>query len=486
MTKLYDRTGELRELRPLLERPGPTVAMLYGRRRVGKTFLLNRVWPREATFYFVAAETTPEINRREILDEVARQTGRVVEAEDYPTWRTVFRLLFELNAPDPAVVILDEYQYLRGGDDDVDSQLLAALELYRNAGSDRPLVLVLCGSLVRAMEQLDSVGAPLHGRFQWTGQLHPFDYYDAGAMAGFDGLRDRAYAYGIFGGTPSYLAGIDQGASLSENVCRSVLAPRGEVRRQVETSIEQEQGLRKVSDYRAVMTAIGQGRTTRNEIAQGAGLEKNYGLVTMLETLERLGYVRSTRNFDAASNEPYRYRLADPAVRFHYQLVNRFRTELEVNPPTEVWRAHLADRLDAYMGRVFEEMAEQAYHRRRRSDGLPMVADWGRWEGRDRARESLEMDIVARLTGGGMLTGAVKWNRHPVTIRLHHDHLRDLDRLKTAGRGWAHEATENRSRLLYVAAGGFEAGFRDQAEEDGLPVTAWSLADLYEPRRPGA
>lgn len=478
--RLYDRETERAELRPLLDRPGTSVVLLYGRRRVGKTFLLNRVWPSESTIYFVAADTTPEINRREVLDEVSRRTGRSVHPEDYPTWRTVFRLLLELNAPAPTVVILDEYQYLRGGDDDVDSQLLAALELQAASGApDRPFVLVLCGSLVREMSRLDSAGSPLHGRFRWTGQLHPFDYQDAAVMAGFSDLRDRAYAYGIFGGTPSYLAAIDRSESLAENVARAVLSPRGEVRRLVETAIEQEQGLRKISEYRAVLVAVGQGRTTRNEIAQAAGLDNTYAFVSMLETLERLGYVRSTRNFDAPSNAPYRYVLNDPPVRFYHALVNRYRAELETNDPREVWDAYIADQLDTYMGRVFEEMAVQAYQRGRAAHDLPMVAEWGRWEGTDRDGGSLEMDLVARLTDGGMLTGAVKWNRSPVPARVHHDHVRDLQRLARSGRRWAHEALEPGSRLLYVAAGGFGAGFEERARETGLPVTTWTLEDLY-------
>ncbi len=477
---LYDRETERAELRALLDRPGTSVALLYGRRRVGKTFLLNRVWPSESTYYFVAADTTPEINRGEILDEVSRRTGRAVHPEDYPTWRTVFRLLLELNAPAPTVVILDEYQYLKGGEDDVDSQLLAALELQAaSGGPGRPLVLVLCGSLVEEMAGLDAAGSPLHGRFRWTGQLEPFDYRDAAEMAGFSDLRERAYAYGIFGGTPSYLAAIDGSETLADNVARAVLSPRGEVRRLVETAIEQERGLRKVSEYRAVLVAIGQGRTRRNEIAQAAGLDNTYAFVTMLETLERLGYIRATRNFDGPANAPYRYALSDPAVRFHHALVTRYRAELETNLPREVWDAHIAHRLDTYMGPVFEEMAVQAYHRRRGQEGLPMVAEWGRWEGTDRDGESLEIDLVARLTDGGMLTGAVKWNRTPVPARLHHDHVRGLERLARSGRRWAHEALEPGSRLLYVAGGGFEDGFEERTGDAGLPVTLWTLEDLY-------
>ena len=78
-----------------------------------------------------------------------------------------------------------------------------------------------------------------------------------------------------------------------------------------------------------------------------------------------------------------------------------------------------------------------------------------------------------------MLTGAIKWNRTPVGVDLHRNHLRDLRRLADAGKRWAHEAQEQGSMLLYAAAGGFEDGFRNRAEGEGLSVILWSLEHVY-------
>ena len=90
---LVDRTEERKALRQLLDRPGPTLALVTGRRRVGKTFLLNHTWPDAQVFYFVASEGTSTVNRRELLQAIARRFEMDLEPADYPTWRTVFRLL---------------------------------------------------------------------------------------------------------------------------------------------------------------------------------------------------------------------------------------------------------------------------------------------------------------------------------------------------------------------------------------------------------
>lgn len=480
MRRIVDREEEQAKLRELAEAGEPRLALIYGRRRVGKTYLLTHLWDEERAFYFTASAVTPEQNRRRLIEEVAAWSGEGLQVEDYPTWRTVFRLLLSLKPKRPLVVVLDEFQYFGEDEKDLEgvtSELNAAWEGMR--GPERSLLLVLSGSAIRIMEALDAGGAPLHGRLAWKAQLNPFDYWDAAAMAPFDRLRDRAYVYGVFGGMPRYLAPVDTDRSFAENAADLMLSPRGEVRSQVETAILQEQGLRQIPKYAGILRAIGGGRTELGKIAARAGLDHDTSLRDKVERLVRLGYVEKHRNFGAGRTVPYRYRLADPAFMFYHEFVTRFETALEVNEPLEVWEAGIGPQIDSYMGHLFERMVEQAYRRRRREEDLPLVQEWGRWEGTDHAGESLEMDIVARLTSGDVMTGAIKWSRKTSGIQLHRHHMRDLDRLARSGYRWAHEAREGDSFVLHVAAGGFEDGFRERAEEDGLPVVCWSLGDLY-------
>lgn len=456
------------------------MALLYGRRRVGKSYLLTHAWDADHAFYFTASAVTSEQNRRSLVEEAARWSGATFHVDDYPTWRTVFRLLLGMKPGEPLVVVLDEFQYLGEGEESLEgvtSELNAAWEGLR--GPPRSLLLVLSGSATRVMEALDRGGAPLHGRLAWKARLEPFDYLDAAAMAPFPELRDRARLYGIFGGLPRYLAPVDPTRTLAENVADLVLSPRGEVRLQVETAILQEQGLRDIPKYLGILQAIGSGRTELAGIAARAGLDHDSSLRDKVDRLVELGYVERRQNFDAGRTTPFRYRLADPAFTFHHTFVLPMETALEVQDPMDVWSARVEPRLATYMGHQFEGIAEQAYYRLGREGALPLVEEWGRWEGTDRSRESLEMDIVTRLAEGGMVTGAIKWNRSPVDLDVHLDHVRDLDRLARSGHGWAHEALEPGSFLLYVAAGGFEPGFREGAEKAGVPVVCWGLEELY-------
>lgn len=478
---IVDRKHEVRRLHDLLERGSPQLVLMYGRRRVGKTHLLGRAWGERPAFYFTASETTPAQNREALLAAFAEWSGETVHAEDHPTWRSVFRLLLDHRSPDPLVVALDEFQYL-GNDarelNAVASELNAAWEMRRPA---RPLVFVVAGSAVRTLESLNEGGSPLYGRFAWQCRLRPFDYWYAGELSGFETARDRAYAYGVFGGTPRYLAAIEPSRSLADNIVSLALQPSGEVRELLQTALVQEQGLRDIPKYVAILRAIGRGRTELSQIADAAGLDSSATLRDKLERLIALDYVRAGRNLGAKPKEAYRYRVADPAMRFHYDVVAPLESTLATQSVRAVWERHVEPNLDAYMGFIFEAIVEEGYYRLQESIRLPLVDEWGRWEGLDRSREPLEIDVAATLMDGRVLTGAIKWNRRPVDVGVHTDHLGMIDRLAQAGVAWAHRARDPASPLLYAAAGGFTDRFRQAALASRDQVYLWTLDDLYRP-----
>jgi AAA+ ATPase superfamily predicted ATPase len=479
---MIDRGVEREQLRNLLAAGEQKLVLMYGRRRVGKTYLLGRAWGNEApAFYFTAAETTPTQNREALIAALAEWSGEEIHAEDYPTWRSVFRLLLDFRSPEPLVVTLDEFQYLGENPRELNavaSELNAAWEMRRPR---RPFVLVLAGSAVRTLEALNEGGSPLYGRFAWQCQLRPFNYWYAGELAGYSDLRERAYAYGIFGGTPRYLTPVNPQRTVAENAISLMLNPSGEVRELVQTSLLQEQGLREIQKYVAILRAVGKGRTGLNEIAQGAGLDPDTALRDKLDRLMALDYVQAGRNLGAKAKEPFRYRVADPAFRFYYEFVAPLESALATQSAGAVWEQYVAPNLDSYMGLIFEGIVQEAYYRLQARLNLPLVREWGRWEGVDRNRKSLEIDIASTLLDGRVLTGSIKWYKKPVDVAVHAEHLEMLDRLSRSGLSWAHAATAPDSPLLYVAASGFTDRFVKAARASRKEVYLWTLDDIFQP-----
>src|SRR5690606_455916 len=107
---IVDREAEVARLHQLADSGELKLGLLYGRRRVGKTYLLTHLWDPERAFYFTASATTPELNRRVLIEEAARWSGEDLRPEDNETWRNVFRTLMSLAPDRDIVMVIDEFQ----------------------------------------------------------------------------------------------------------------------------------------------------------------------------------------------------------------------------------------------------------------------------------------------------------------------------------------------------------------------------------------
>jgi AAA+ ATPase superfamily predicted ATPase len=384
--------------------------------------------------------------------------------------------LVDLAADGPLIVVLDEFQYLLNQIDDIASQLVA---VWDREVQGRPLLLVLSGSEIAAMEGLASGSQPLYGRFGLALKLQPFDYLDAARMLPGRTPREAALLYGALGGLPRYLAAVDPEASVAAELSRLLLSPTGEVALQVEHVVDQEQGIRNPAEYQAVLTAVAGSATLVAEIAQRAGLEERTAR-RVLDVLERLDLVWRERNFDAAPKAPWRYRIADNAVRFWYRFVHTNRSRLATGEIAEVFSERVAPQLDDSMGKIFESICREAYRRRHGAWGLPGAAEWARWEGQDRNRRPIEIDLVARLGDGRILTGEVKWSSRPLGSAIHTRLLRNLDDLARSGQGWAKDAlsSDRGAGQIYFSAGGFDDQFRQHAAEQN-DIRLVTLEEIY-------
>jgi AAA+ ATPase superfamily predicted ATPase len=480
--EIIDREGERAALEKLARRGPRRLALLYGRRRVGKTYLLTHLWDQRHSFYFTASATPPKINRRVLVSEAAQWSGQDLRPEDHPTWRTVFRSLLELRPDDDIVIVLDEVQYLatdRAGLLEMASELNAVWEgrISRTGG----VLLVLSGSAIRTLEALKQGGSPLYGRLDWSCQLFPFDYYDAGQMVAAYGPVDRVRTYAAFGGVPKYLSSIETGRSVDENVVDLLLSPSGAVRLQLETVLTQEEGLRDYTTYQGILQAIGTKRRSNGEIASALGATLDSGFRRMTGQLAELGFIEGARNFDEPANQPLHYRIADPALRMFYGLVLPNESAIATAGAGVVWRDRLAHQVfPTYVGQhVFEDVVRQAYIRHWEARSLPPVAEWGRWAGKDKDRQDAEIDIVARLLDGGILTGSAKMRHRPADANVLLKHIADLRRLADSGRGWAREALEPGAPMLFASTSGFKKSFTAAAADLDHPLILWEADDLF-------
>ena len=407
----YNRTNELAALERAWSRPlpGGQFALLYGRRRLGKTHLLQHFFGEKPHAYHLADQSTPALQRLSLAQTLleALPDEGVAPEEIAQTWNTLLRFVSQSlrDRTERFGLILDEFAYLTQQSPELPSILQS---WWDREGLRLPLLLVLCGSQLSTMRELGMQTAPLFGRFNagiW--RLEPLDYGDSALF-----YQDTTYTtseklllYGILGGTPRYHALLDRSQPLAEAICDLLLRPGAPLESEIQFLLGSEQ-IRDPAPYHATLTAIARGRTQAGQIADVTGIEVS-GLSYYLNRLVELDWIQRSRPFEERSDRRALWEIRDPFLTFWYRLVYPRLSALAFTPAETVWTSQLVPQLSGYMGQyVFEKVCHQWLRKHGFTQLGVTVLEAGRWWSRN---GQIELDVVARLDSGSFLLGECKW-----------------------------------------------------------------------------
>lgn len=407
-----NRERELDALERWWAGDGARMAMVWGRRRVGKTALVRRFADdRRAVFHTGAGR-----GQGTELALLARQVSglgavgiRDLTTRAYTDWDDALDHLASVAEQEPLLVVLDEFPELTSTTPELPNLLRAFLD--RSAGRTR-LRILLCGSAVRYMEALAAQRQPLYGRMDLTLPVHPFAPWEAAMMLPDLRPAERAMVYGILGGIPMYLAWWDQAAPLAENLRVLACQPGARLLTEGELILatEAESG-----DYpRAVLHAVASGHTRHNEVRDAIHADPT----RLLDRLVGLRLVERVQPVTESARSRRRvYRIADNFLAFYLDILTQYRTEIDAGLGPTVLRV-LLDALDDHQGPRWEAAFRQ-YVRRLAAGGEfgdRIVAVGPFWT----ADGGNEIDVVA-LAGRArtpVLVGEAKWAREVSAPRL--------------------------------------------------------------------
>jgi AAA+ ATPase superfamily predicted ATPase len=201
-----NRVEELAALDAWSRKSGSAMAVVWGRRRVGKSQLLRHWSKDKRAFMHVArnsalADELVEFSRS--VQAVIKGTRRDLNARPFTDWDDMFDFLAEVSAREPLVFIIDEFPELLKSSPGLESTLRSIWD--RIEGMCK-LRLILCGSAVRAMEALQAQDAALFNRMTLRLQIHPFHPSEVAQMLPRTSALERAAAWGVCGGMPFYLS----------------------------------------------------------------------------------------------------------------------------------------------------------------------------------------------------------------------------------------------------------------------------------------
>lgn len=408
------REKELAELNKLYESEKFEFAVVYGRRRVGKTAIINEFIKDKSAIFFTGVETNEKQNLENFSKCILDYAIKTPVNTSFATFQDAFEFIFRLSEKERIVLVIDEYPYVARASQSLASTLQLLIDAYKDVSK---LLLILCGSSMSYMEDnVLAYKAPLYGRRTAQFKVQPFEFREACRYFTRLSDEDKALAYGLVGGTPQYLLQINDSCSMEENIKNIYLNPTSSIYEEPQNLLKQE--VREPAIYNAIVTAIATGASKLSEISgkvgEGTDVCANY-----IKNLISLGIIKKETPMGEDSSRKTVYSIADNMFRFWYRFVpenmaviSRGAAELAYN--------RIAPHLSNYMGLVFEEICKQyLWSLLLRGECRVEFTDLGRWWGTNsKTKKQVEIDILGIADKDTALFGECKWTNEKIDLAV--------------------------------------------------------------------
>ncbi|WP_030154380.1 ATP-binding protein [Glycomyces sp. NRRL B-16210] len=458
--EMFDRESEWAALERFVadDRPGATLGVVSGRRRQGKTFLLDAVVRATGGFYFGATEAADAESLRRFSDSLTR-FATPPTAFHFADWFEAIDAVLALGRERSIPVVIDEFPYLARANPELPSILQQAFGPLRPERTASRTRLLLCGSAMSFMGRLLSGGAPLRGRAGLELLVPPLDYRKAAEFWGIGdpGLAMRTHA--VVGGTPAYPNEFLRGDTPRDRedfddwVIRTVLNPQTPLFREGRYLLAEEADVRDPALYLSVLSAVADGNATRNGIAAYLG-RKAVDIAHPIDVLEDIGLLR--RDADAFRKNRSAYRIAEPLIAFYAGVMRPMWDQLQrPGMAARVWKTSRRRFDSKILGPHFEQLCRDwaLYHADPdRFGDLPTSVASGVVND-PAAKTSHEVDVaVIAASGEGrprlLAIGEAKWQE--VMGRAHLERLERIRHLLQAAGTFDTSAT----RLMCLSGAG--------------------------------
>ena len=345
MAKLIGRHSESAQLDEIMQSDNPEFVVIFGRRRIGKTFLINQYFGDHFTFKHTGLASKHKTEQLQNFGETLRNFGSKL-CPDPKDWREAFamlRTLLDNTKPKGGkkVVFIDELPFMATPK----SGLITALEHFWNdyGCTQSNLVLIICGSATSwiAKNIIKNKGG-LHNRITRRIYLRPFtvgecnEYFKANNI--IFSHKDNLECYMVMGGVPYYLSMIERGKSLAQNIDQIFFRRQGKLYGEFDAlyaSLFEES-----ATYIKVIEAISKKNKglSRKEIIKATGLPDGGSLTKILEDLDNCDFIRKYQNLNNKERSGL-YQLTDFYSLFYYKFIKKYGTTdkdfwtLQLNTP---------------------------------------------------------------------------------------------------------------------------------------------------------
>lgn len=413
MEQFYCREEELRKLNARYEDGNFECIIIYGRRRVGKTVLINEFCKDKPTIFFSALNSTGQENLESLSKSImSYERPDALSSPVFEDYDTALDEITRLSNDERIIFVIDEYPYIAKATPAISAMLQHLID---HKWSRFKLFMILCGSCMSFMEnQVLGQESPLYGRRTAQFKIEPLDYKETAVFHPERTNTDNALIYGITGGIPHYINKLNVKSDINEALLANLFDRSSYLYEEPANLLKQE--LRELAIYNAIIKAIAEGASHLNQIVTKIG-ETSGTCANYIKTLIDLGIVKKETPITEKLGKKTIYLLADNFFRFWYRFVPVNISAIDSGRIRRTYNNAVKAYFPDFMGITFEKMCQDylLYY----VDELPInLNEIGQWWGTyPKKKKQVQIDIVGTpVDGREYIVGSCKYCNEKIGI----------------------------------------------------------------------
>ncbi len=385
------RENELSKMNKRFNSEQMEFVVIYGRRRVGKTALINEFVKDKPVIYFPALRSNAQSNLEALSKAIhVYLNPDAIEAPKFSSFDSAFAEITRLVKEKRIVFVIDEIPFLAKAEESILSRLQHLLD---HDWAESKMYLILCGSSMSFMEgEILGGNSPVFGRRTAQFKLEPLTYLETAKFNPDLSPEQNALIYGVTGGIPHYIRKLGVQKNVKEALMENFFDTSAYLFEEPENLLKQE--LREPAVYNAIISAIASGETRLNNIAAKTHMESG-ACMRYIKSLIELGIVKKVQPVVRSAERKSLYKISDHFYRFWYRFVPENMMAISSGRIDRVFDAAIWSYIPGYMGSTFENICME--YLLKYAESLPFtiqsIGEW--WGGHPKLKKEVQLDIVA-------------------------------------------------------------------------------------------
>ena len=416
------RTSEIKTMQSFYDNPDAKALIMYGRRRVGKSELINQTLKlsKKKNLYYECKQTT-EKNNVESIVELLNDLYNLPPLK-INSFEELLKYICSLCKDEELILVLDEYSYLQ----EIIPGLDSILQLIIDQNKKSKLKIIICGSYIDIMKKLLDVDNPLYGRFDYKIELKPMDYYDSSLFYSNFSNEDKVRLYSVFGGIPYYNKLIDPRKSVKENIIELIASNGARLENEISSFLKTQ--LSKINNANEAIELISRGYYKYKDIFDNSGISKGPTLVDALDKLVSMDLIQKVTPINDENNKKKTgYLIKDQLSNFYYNYIFRNKSRLRIMDANYFYDNYIKEDFETkYVPKAFEQISKEYLIRKNMANVINPFDNIGKYYYDDPINhKNGEFDLVT-VKNNKYTFYEVKFKKNPLSKKEVDDEIKQV------------------------------------------------------------